>query len=115
MKLLRKLSRMKNVNGYKPNKDDVKVLVTLKDEGQDMTQLILAFYPDYGFGAVMDTDMQSEIWTKYFVLSGKPKKGDYLQISESPTSDVIQLKYQIERAQFVGRSTNWAWQGRNPS
>lgn len=99
----------RNVSNYTPKNDDIKVLITLKDEGQDMTQLIIAYYPDYGFGAIMDTDMQSEIWSSFFVLSGKPKVGDFLAISKSPTDDVINLKYPIERVQTVGRATNWVF------
>lgn len=73
------------------------VTIFFEDNGQDIMRFTAAFYPDYKFGQVIDSDMQGDIWIGMCILSGKPKKGDCIRISKSPDSDVILFKHKIEK------------------
>jgi hypothetical protein len=78
---------------------DRKLIVTVRfeDSGQDFSEFVLSLYHDYKFGYVVDcTPFQRDIWVGHSVLNGKPKVGEYLTISQSPNSDVMQLKHLIE-------------------
>jgi len=84
--------------------DRVEVFVHFEDNGQDFSYFKISFYPDFKFGTVVEAGpFQNEIWSQYFVISGKPKKGGHLVISKSPDDESLKLKHTIENIIVSGK------------
>lgn len=70
--------------------------IEFEDQGQDFLKWIVEWdIPGYSLGVVKESDMQNSIWTKYYVLSGKPEIGQKLQISTNPDDVIVRLNYKI--------------------
>ena len=83
--------------------DRVEVFVHFEDNGQDFSYFKISFYPDFGFGTVVEAGpFQNEIWSQYSVISGKPVKGGHLVISKSPQDESLKLKHKIENVIIAG-------------
>lgn len=72
------------------------IQIEFEDQGQDFLKWIVEWdTPGYSLGVVKESDMQNSIWTKYYVLSGKPEIGQKLQISTNPDDVIVRLNYKI--------------------
>lgn len=88
-------ANLSNIKG-----DKIVLTIDVQDNGQDVTWFVIEFYPDYKLGYVLSSgSYQKNIWRGKCVLSGKPKRGQKLLLSEAPGKAVIQLKHKITEIQ----------------
>lgn len=79
--------------------------IEFEDHGQDFLSWKLEMHTDVNMGKVIESDMQNNIWTEFYVLN-KPEVGGHLRISKSPDDDVITIKYLITKVTVLQDEVN---------
>lgn len=79
-----------------------KVKISFEDNGQDVSYFVVEFDQFFNLGRVVESDFQQSIWTKQFVLSGKPHKGQFIVISEAPGQPSMTFKHKVMEIESLG-------------